>query len=512
MKKRVFALIGVILLICTVFLCSCSATGKSEKISSIEDLENKKVGVLTGSVFDMVAKKYIPNCDVEYLNSNVDTALALEKGKISAYVMDKPFAELLINKYPNHKILQLLSEEHYGYIFNKDSQKAQKLREQMNLYIEKLKSDGSLERLKEKWFGTDEDIKTVDTESLTGENGTIAFSITSDVGMPFVYVKDGKYVGFDIDMTVGFCKEYGYGIEISDSNASGMLIAVSTGKADFGASCVTITEERKESMLFSEPYYTGGSTLVVKDFDVQEEKLSFIGEIAKSFKKTFIEESRWKIFAFGILTTLGISLLSLLLGTLIGFLLYLIYRCGNKVYVWIMDRIMSFMKKMPPVIILMVFYYVVFGDSGVPGFWVSVIVFTGLFAFELIGLFKNGVNTVDIGQGEAALALGYTKTQTFLKIIFPQALRYVIPEYRGAAVSLVRDTTIVGYIAVQDLTKVTDIIRGRTYEAIFPLLVTAIVYYLIATFTIRILVRINNSVDNKKRSEDAILKGVKRND
>ena len=95
-------------------------------------------------------------------------------------------------------------------------------------------------------------------------------------------------------------------------------------------------------------------------------------------------------------------------------------------------------------------------------------------------MLKTGVSAIDNGQYEGALALGYTDTQAFTRIIVPQAIRIILPSYRKEIVTLIKATAIVGYVTVQDLTRVSDIIRSRTYDAFFPLIVTAVIYFLLA--------------------------------
>ena len=130
----------------------------------------------------------------------------------------------------------------------------------------------------------------------------------------------------------------------------------------------------------------------------------------------------------------------------------------------------------------------------------------------MFGLLQMGVGAVDKGQYEAAYALGHSDRRTFYKIIHPQALPHILPQYKGEVVSLIQSTAIVGYIAVQDLTKMGDIVRSRTYEAFFPLIAVTIIYFLLEGLLGFLISRINVSIDPKKRSRERILKGVKIHD
>ena len=164
------------------------------------------------------------------------------------------------------------------------------------------------------------------------------------------------------------------------------------------------------------------------------------------------------------------------------------------------------------VVLLMILYYIIFGSLNISGFVVSVIAFTMTFAGAVYGLLNMGVGAVDPGQYEAAYALGYSSNRTFFRIILPQALPHVMDAYRGEIITLLKATSIVGYIAVQDLTKVGDIVRSRTYEAFFPLIAIAIIYFLMEGLLGLFVRHISMWIDPKKRKQESILKGVKFDD
>lgn len=164
---------------------------------------------------------------------------------------------------------------------------------------------------------------------------------------------------------------------------------------------------------------------------------------------------------------------------------------------------------MPVVVLLMILFYIVFGKSAVDGVFVSIVAFTLLFGAVTIGLLRTGLDAIDEGQREAGLALGYSESQTFIKIILPQAIRHMLPSYESEAVELLKGTAIVGYIAVQDLTKVGDIIRSATYDAIFPLLAVAFLYFVLEAL-FKVIIRVLDKIlYQRKRKNEYILKGIK---
>ena len=121
-----------------------------------------------------------------------------------------------------------------------------------------------------------------------------------------------------------------------------------------------------------------------------------------------------------------------------------------------------------------------FGMSGLEAVWVAVVGFSLNFGAYASEIMRSGIGSIDGGQREAALALGYSENQAFFRFIFPQAAMHFLPVYSQEIVSLLKSTSIVGYIAIQDLTKMSDIIRSRTYEAFFPLIATALIYFILA--------------------------------
>ena len=142
----------------------------------------------------------------------------------------------------------------------------------------------------------------------------------------------------------------------------------------------------------------------------------------------------------------------------------------------------------------------------------AVIGFTLIFGAAVTGMLKAGVGAVDKGQTEGAYALGYDDRTTFFKIILPQAIPHMLPAYKGEIVALIKSTAVVGYIAVQDLTKVGDIVRSRTYEAFFPLIAVAVIYFLLAWVLTMLVGRIQMKADPAGRKREKILKGVQSND
>jgi polar amino acid transport system substrate-binding protein len=272
-----------------------------------------------------------------------------------------------------------------------------------------------------------------------------------------------------------------------------------------------MTDERKESVNFSDPYMNAEVVMAKYERSGFE---NFWLSLKESFEKTFIREQRWKLIVEGIYTTLIISFFSVLGGTLFGFTLYMLARSKMK---WLSKLSRGFAKVYstiiagtPTLVILMILFYIVFTSPDISGVLVAIIGFIltfGSFVYEQLSLTVSGV---DNGQLEAAYALGYSRNQTFFRIVLPQAMKMFLPSYSGEIVSLIKATSVVGYIAVNDLTKMGDIIRGNTYEAFFPLIAVAVIYFAITWGVAGLLGILKKKAEPKRRKNKNILKGVVR--
>ena len=488
-----------------------------------QDYNGKTIGVMVGPIMENVANQFFPDSEHLLFNGYPDCIAALLSKKIDGYLADEPEMKSTHAEQPEiDYIHERLTENEYCFAFRKNDPQSAALCQELNDFLARSRENGTMQELDDIWFGNDEDRKVVNMDDLTGTNGTVRV-VTTATDMPYSYIRDGKNVGYDIDLVVRFCRDRGYALELGDVDFAGRIPAIESGKYDFTTD-MNVTPERQEQVLFSDPTSYGGVVLAVRSEDLAaadsgqdtEVKSSaakpFLDSIRDSFVKTFIRENRYKLFISGVLTTLQITLLSILFGTLLGFALFMLCRNGNPIANGITRFCMWLVQGMPMVVLLMVLYYVIFGTVSISGILVAVIGFTFTFGSSVFGLLRMGVGAVDVGQYEAAWALGYSDRRTFFKIILPQALPHVLPAYRGGIVSLIKATAIVGYIAVQDLTKMGDIVRSRTYEAFFPLIAVTIIYFLLEELVGLIASRITISFNPKRRKAEQILKGVKIDD
>lgn len=470
------------------------APAQSTTPVTYEDYNGKPIGIMSGTNLEAESFHYFPDSEYLYFEGYPNLNTALENHLIDAYLGDEPALKSIHAQQPQISyIKERLTNNRYSFAFRKDDPEEEALRDQFNDFLAQLKADGTYDEIDSLWFGTDEAKKVVDMSDLTGENGTLHV-ITTPTDEPFSYIKDGNLVGYDIDVTVRFCRACGYAVEFVQGDYNARIPALTSGRVEF-TTTMNVTPEREETVLFSDPVSEGGIVVAVRSEDLAdaEEAASTVREpfftrIVHSFEKNFIRENRWKQILQGVGTTCLITGCAILLGTILALLICLLRRTGSRIGNLLCDLFVKLMQGTPSVVLLMILFYVVFIKTGLSAVTVAIIGFAMNFGAYASEIMRSGIDSIDPGQREAALALGYSETQAFRRFILPQAAMYFLPVYRGEAVSLLKSTSVVGYITILDLTKMSDIIRARTYEAFFPLIATALIYFLLA-WIISLIVR-----------------------
>ena len=206
--------------------------------------------------------------------------------------------------------------------------------------------------------------------------------------------------------------------------------------------------------------------------------------------QTFIEGERYKWLIDGLKNTLIITLGALIIGVIIGSLIAITkYFCdGNKklrFFSWICDVYTTVIRGIPITVLLLMFFYIVLVAAD--GITVAVIAFginSGAYMAELI---RSGINAVDKGQMEAARSLGMSKGQAMAKIIFPQAIKNILPAIGNECIALLKETSVAGYVAIVDITRAATNIRNKTFDAVNPIILLALIYLLMVVIMTKLL-------------------------
>ena len=206
--------------------------------------------------------------------------------------------------------------------------------------------------------------------------------------------------------------------------------------------------------------------------------------------ETFIATGHYKMILGGLRNTLIITLGALAIGVLIGSVIAVVKYFSEdaprmKWAAALCDVYVTVIRGIPVVVLLLIFYFVVL--SGADGVIVAIITFginSGAYMAELI---RSGINAVDKGQMEAGRSLGMSKLQAMRKIVFPQAIRNILPAIGNEMIALLKETSVAGYVAVVDLTRAGNLVRNNTFDAINPLLLVALVYLALVVGLTRLL-------------------------
>ena len=196
----------------------------------------------------------------------------------------------------------------------------------------------------------------------------------------------------------------------------------------------------------------------------------------QSFYDTIIAFDRWKLLFQGLGVTMYISLCAILIGTMLGCIFALCKISQSAFLRAVATSYTTLIRGIPLATQLMIFYFVIFAPLGLDRLTVAVIAYginSGAYCTEI---FRAGIQGVPAGQTEAGRSLGLSPNQTLVKIVFPQAVKAVLPPYTSEFITLIKETAVASFIAVADLTKAGDMIRNATYNAWFPLLSVAVLY------------------------------------
>lgn len=470
------------------------------------DFSHARLGVWTDSGIEYYTKILYPEAECVYLDGVSHMVQNLKQGKIDGFLMARTIVENLKKEGVDIDYLpDTLCAVPCVYAFTV-SERGKKLCQQMNAYLAIIKADGTLRRLQHKWMEGEERDRTFTKAQLTGENGTIVVGSGAET-VPYSYMKDNELTGFEIEIIDMFCAANGYNYEVKTNNFDAMLADVSLGKIDIGASYIEWLPDREGNVLFSAPTDEGFCVMVVNTEKIEE--VGFFSWLKHGIRKTLLVENRWKMIVDGMCVTMLITIFAALLGTLLGFLVYLLYRERIRMVNKCIDLSATALQGVPDLILLMFFYYVIFGYIDVNGTIVAIVAFAIMLSVSVFIMLKSGSESIHKGQMEAALALGFTERRAYLKFILPQVATIFFPTYKKALVDMMLSTAIVGYVAVEDLTRMGDLIRARTFDAFVPLIIVSAIYFLLSWLMLKGMDSLLSRMNPKNRKPKTILKGVK---
>ncbi len=260
MSKRTSEFQSIIFLLAILItITSCS---KREKITNLSQLSGKEFAVPTGTVADKLVQSKFPDAKFKYFNSVLDACMAVKSGKTDAAAYDEPILKNIAAKNSGLIVLSdMITKDNYGFAVRLDDEELKNI---IDNVIDELKTSGEYNEILKRWLPDKGSPKPM-PEITTGTEGVLKFG-TSAITEPFSFI-DGsqKIVGLDIEIASLVAKKLNMKLEIVNMDFGAMIPALISQKVDMIGACITITEERAKSVLFSTPYYTGGIAALVKE-------------------------------------------------------------------------------------------------------------------------------------------------------------------------------------------------------------------------------------------------------
>ena len=236
-------------------------------------------------------------------------------------------------------------------------------------------------------------------------------------------------------------------------------------------------------------------------------------DFQRDFYLNFIKDDRWRYLTSGLANTLKITFFAVLLGIVIGIVVATVRSSYDKVHdemrpgpgkflLSVLNAIcklyLTVIRGTPVVVQLMITYYIIFASSR-NGVGVATLAFginSGAYVAEI---FRSGIMSIDPGQFEAGRSLGFNYVQTMRYIIIPQAFKNVLPTLANEFISLLKETSVAGYVTVRDLTMGGNIIRSATYSPFLPLFAVALIYLALVMFFTFMVGKLERKLRNSER-------------
>ncbi len=469
-------------------------------LHTYRDLSGKKIGGVTGGAWVDAVNKL--DAEPVYYTLDTDGLEDVRAGRLFGHIYDLSAAKAVVSMNDDLDYIEIpksFFSAPMGAISSDQS-----IIDRFNKFLSEVKSDGTLTDMQERWLNNipDPDLPMLEIKN-DGTAGVIKVA-TCGTMLPFSYVgADGKLKGYSIELALRFGAYENMKIEFTDMDFNALIPYIISQKADLSISAMSITEERRQSVLFTDSVYDDqwGVIVLKQSGDDAVRSGGFAEWLRTGIERNLITDNRWKMVVSGLGVTMTIALLSQVFGTVLASAVCFILTRKNKFIKWLGNFYCGLIHGTPIVVLLMITYYIIFGNTNISNVLIAVAAFTMITGAGVAVNLKGAIETVDPVEIEAARSIGFSAFKAFRAVTLPQAIRRALPGYTNGFVELVKATAIVGYIAIQDLTRAGDIIRSRTYDAYFPLLFVALIYLIVTTICVQVfklIIRRINGVNAQK--------------
>ena len=486
---------GVLLMLVAVLTaCSTKQLVPVAMPAGVEDLVGHTVVVAGGSSTDLLLSQYE---GIDLMRIGVgDMPMAVKSGRAEyAMIQEVQYDANHMDREGFRKCFGGILKGLNAVAFRQDDTETCG---EFNSFLAEMHASGEYERWHGGWIDNLDSMAVATSRIPVPRDGKkITVGIT--IVFPYIYQAGETLTGMEIDLFNRFCRSKGYTPEYSIIQFQALIPSLNAGKIDAVVTHLMITPERAKQVLFSDAYMEAGQCCFGMDPGwVEVEGPGFRERVKDSFHRNLIEEDRWKLLAGGLLVTLEISFFSLLLAIVVGALLCFLRMRRNVVVSDITRLFVNLIRGIPVLVILMIMFYVVFASLRLSGVTATVLSFGLFFGAIFSEVFRSGMMSVSKGQWEAGAALGMNKVQVFRFVALPQALRRIVPVFKGEVIAMIKCTAIVGYVAVLDLTFAGEIIRTRTLDPFFPLILVSLIYILLSRLSGALMDALDRKLNSTK--------------
>lgn len=491
----------ILFVLTAVFCLGCEKRQETGmEIRSVEDLSHARMASVISTLGEDYLEKHFPNSGAWYYDDMPGAVEALKTGRVDAVVTVYPNALCVLNNNPGLALMpKALAHRGLSLVVAKGNVA---LRDSINRVIREMKADGTLDEFAGHWINTG-DISQVRIDTDNVQSDKVLRIGLSATYPPFAFINaEGEIAGYEADMARCVAGRLGMRIELRSIKFSGMISALQAGTVDAIASMQSSADKSGLCAEFSEPYYEGDLVVIIRDpnaTQIVHGEEDWWSEQKSVVYSNLVEERRYLLIMDGLKTTILITLFAAVLGTLLGFMACFVRISENDFVHKAAEVYVAVLQGIPDVVWLMLCFYVIFVPMHLNAITVSIIAFAFKFSSVVAELLGTAIKGIGNGQMEAGLALGFSRSEVYRYIIIPQAARSALPSYLASFSELFKATAIVGIIAVTDLATAADIIRSRTFDAFFPLVVVSIIYFILGWVITFVFNRFILHIDSKRR-------------
>ncbi len=488
-----------------VFACALALTGVLPAIARADDakpeytqlsqLTGLEVGTVLGTTYDSDVLNYVPDGPTfKYYSEMSEMLIALKRGGIAACCLDKPVADIAVSR----NVGLTLMPQDAGLDANAVAlPKGSRLTKSVSEIVSMLVNDGTMDQLEQEWCNSPEQNRSLPEKDWSTTNGVIRCAV-DDATEPMSYRNEkGELVGLEVELANIIAKELNCELVLIPMSFDSVMSALSTNSVDMAIAGISITNERSELYDLSPAYRSAKVTLVTRDVSATPNNL--LSRLSSMIVSSFARYGHGETLLSGLLITLLLVATSIPVGLAIGTGLasHIVLLSdpfdfgeqeGRRGFVKNTRNIIravligfeTLMLEVPIVIVLLILRYLLFDIASVPGVVVSFVGLAAALAASVSNIIREAVESLGSHPWELAASLGYTRWQTIHYVILPLVYKTNASSFHAAIVQTVFDTSVVGLIAVNDITRAADLVRARTTEALPAMFVTTSVYLILS--------------------------------